>query len=166
MTEAARKAAQVALLTGGLIVFWLACVASFHPHELLLGIPAVLGSVTFSFYAIRKLPIRFRPRFRDLAELVHLPANVAMDLALVLWVLALDLIGRRARALFRSAPWRANSDNPRDLARRTLAVAYGTVSPNCIIVGIDRKQRRILFHQMKKAPISAMTRRLGAGAPR
>ena len=166
MTESARKASQVTFLSMALMVFWVACVANFHLHEMLLGLPAVLGATAFSFFAIRKLPIRFRPAMRDVAEIVRLPANVAVDLALVLWVLLLDLMGRRAPGLFRSSAWRANSDDPRDLARRALAVAYTTVSPNCVVVGIDRDRRQILFHQLKKDPLPEMTRRLGAGRAR
>lgn len=163
MTQAARKAMQVLLLTAALAVFWVACVASFHLHEMLLGIPAVAAAVVFAFYAICRLPIRFRPTARDLAQIVRLPWNVVVDLGLVLWVLVLDLSGRRATGVFRSAAWRANSDDPRDLARRALAVAYTTVSPNCVVVGIDRERKQILFHQLRQAPLGEMTRRLGAG---
>lgn len=158
-----RKAGQVASLSVALMLFWVACVASFHLHELLLGLPAVAASVAFAFFAIRRLPIRFRPSFLDVAQVVRLPLYVVVDLALVLWVLALDLLGKRAPALFRSTTWRENWDNPHALARRTLAVAYTTVSPNCVVIGIDRKRRQILFHQLKAQPLSAMTRRLGAG---
>lgn len=163
MTQAVRKTVQVLLLTVALAVFWVACVATFHLHEMLLGIPAVVASVVFAFYAISKLPIRFRPTARDLAQIARLPVNVVVDLGLVLWVLALDLTGRRAAGVFRSAAWRANSDDPHDLACRALAVAYTTVSPNCIVVGIDRERKQILFHQLRRAPLGAMTRRLGAG---
>jgi len=148
------------------MVFWIACVASLDLHELLLGLPAVLASVAFSFYAIRKLPIRFRPSLANLAEIWRVPGYVVIDLVRVLRVLALDLAGSRASSLFRAARWRANSDDPRELACRALAVAYATVSPNCVVVGIDHKRRQILFHQLKKSPISEMMRRLGAGAAR
>lgn len=149
-----------------MMVFWIACVASLHRDELLVGAVAVVASVAFSFYAIRKLPIRFRPSLRNLAEIWRLPWSVAVDLALVLRVLAMDFAGSRAPSLFRAIRWRANSDDPRDMARRALAVAYTTVSPNCVVVGIDRKRRWMLFHQLKKSPVSEMTRRLGAGSDR
>lgn len=166
MTRAARRAGEAGLLSVVLTVFWVACVASFRVHELVLGAPAVAVSVGFAFFAIRKLPIRFRPGVRDVAEAVRLPGNVVVDLRRVLWVLALDLTGRRAAALFRAAAWRANGDDARDLARRVLAVAYGSASPNCVVVGIDRERQQILIHQLKKAPLTAMMRRLGAGEAR
>jgi multisubunit Na+/H+ antiporter MnhE subunit len=147
-----------------LMLFWIACVGSFQKHELLLGIAAVLLSTWFSFYAIRRLPIRFQPRLTNLLEAWRVPGYVIKDVAIVLGVLARDLLGWRAPSLFRSAPWRANSKSPRDLARRALAVAYATISPNCVVIGIDRERGQMLFHQLKAAPVSAMTQRLGAGA--
>ena len=149
-----------------MIVFWIACVANFHRDELLVGAPAVLASAGFSFYALGKLSLRFRPSLRDLAEIWRLPWSVVVDLALVLRVLALDLAGSRAPSLFRAVRWRANSYDPQDVARRALAVAYTTVSPNCVVVGIDRKRQRMLFHQLKRSPLSEMTRRFGAGSGR
>jgi multisubunit Na+/H+ antiporter MnhE subunit len=147
-----------------LMLFWVACVASFKTHELLLGLPSALLSTGFSFYAIRRLLIRFRPTFANLLECWRLPGYVAKDLIVVLVVLARDLAGWKAPSLFRSARWRANSKSARDLARRALAVAYGTVSPNCVVVGIDREQGQILFHQLRRSPLTATTERLGAGA--
>ena len=162
MQAATRRSAQALGLCAALMLFWIACVASFHTHELLLGIPAAFLSTWFSFYAIRRLPIRFRPSLRDLLECWRLPAQVVKDLVVVLAVLAADLLGRRAPSLFRSAPWRHNSGSPRDLARRALAVAYTTVSPNCVVVGIDRKRGQLLFHQLSRAPLGKMTEHLGA----
>lgn len=164
MAKAARRSGQVFSLCIALMLFWIACVASLHKDELILGVPAVLLSAGFSFFAISKVPIRFRPSLANLLDGWRLPWYVIQDLALVLWVLAKDLLGQRAPSLFRSAPWRANSKSARDLARRALAVAYSTVSPNCIVIGIDRERGQMLFHQLHRSPLPAMTQRLGAGA--
>lgn len=163
MKAATRRSAQAVVLCMVLMLFWVACAGSSEIHELLLGMAAAFLSTAFSFYAIRRLPIRFRPTFTDLLQCWRLPAYVATDVAVVLGVLARDLAGWRAPSLFRSAPWRANSKSARDLARRSLAVAYSTVSPNCVVVGIDREQGEMLFHQVKASPVPEMTRRLGAG---
>ncbi len=163
MTKTGRQALQALVLSLALIVFWFACVANFHAQDMILGAPSIIVAVVFSFYAIRKLPIRFRPSLTNILELWRLPAYVVIDLAQILLVLARDLAGRRASSLFRSAPWRANSDSPSDLARRALAVGYTTVSPNCVVIGIDRGRHQFFFHQLKASPIPVMTRRLGAG---
>jgi multisubunit Na+/H+ antiporter MnhE subunit len=166
MEAAKRRSAQAVVLCIALMLFWMTCVGTFEKDELLLGIPAAFLSTAFSFYAIRRLPIRFRPSLTNLLEAWRLPAYVAKDLVVVLWVLARDLAGWRAPSLFRSAPWRANSKSPGDLARRALAVAYSTVSPNCVVIGIDRERGQMLFHQIQASPVPAMTQRLGAGAGR
>lgn len=163
MNAASRRSAQALILSIALMVFWIACVASLHTDELLVGIPSVLLSVAFSFYSIRKLPIRFRPTLASLLTIWRLPWNIAADLVQVLWVLAKDLSGRPASAIFRSAPWYPVSPSPQDIARRTLAVAYTTVSPNCIVLGIDRRRGQILFHQLKADELPTLTRQLGAG---
>ncbi len=164
MKEASRRSAQALILGTALMLFWVACVASRAAHELLLGIPSAILSAWFSFYAIRRLPIRFRPTPGNLLECWRIPGEVAKDLVVVLGVLVADLAGRRAPSLFRAVPWGANSKSPNDLARRALAVAYETVSPNCVVVGIDRKQGLMLFHQLRRSQLTAMTERLGRGA--
>lgn len=165
MTAPTWRTAQVFVLTLALIVFWIASVGSFHTHELLLGVPAVLLSTAFSFYAIRQLPIRFRPTLGNLLEIWRLPGYVVLDLLQILRVLALDLAGRRAPSLFRSVPWFPVSPSPADVALRSLAVACTTVSPNCVVIGIDRERRQFFFHQLAPDNLPAMTRRLGAGDP-
>jgi hypothetical protein len=158
--------AQAFILTGALAVFWVSCVATLRSHELLVGAGAVLLSVTSCLFVVRMLPLRFRPTLADLAQIWRLPVSVVKDLAQVLWVLLLALGGRRAPSFFCSAPWWPVKNNGRDTARRALAVGYGTVSPNCIVVGIDCGRGQILLHQLKKSPVPAMTRNLGAEARR
>lgn len=164
MHAARRRSTQVLILCTALMLFWVACVSSLAAHELLLGIPSAFLSTWFSFYAIRRVPIRFRPTLSNLLEGWRIPGEMAKDLVVVLGVLAADLAGRRAPSLFRSAPWGANAKSPNDLARRALAVAYETVSPNCVVIGIDREQGQMLFHQLRRSPLTAMTEHLGAGA--
>jgi multisubunit Na+/H+ antiporter MnhE subunit len=163
MTTARRKLAQALFLSAALMIFWIACVATFRAPELYVGIPATLLTAAFCLFAVRKLPIRFRPTLTELLELWRLPWYVVQDLAVIIGVLILDCAGRRAPSLFRSAPWRANADNGHDTARRALAVAYTTISPNCVVIGIDRERRQFFFHQLKAAGLPIMTRRLGAG---
>lgn len=163
MSDRARMTGQVVFLTVALVVFWLAFVADLQPDDMYIGIPAVILSVAFAFFAIRRLPIRFRPTARDLVQAWHLIWDVPVDLARIFGVLVLDLAGRRAVSLFRAAPWSAAGPTPRERARRALAVGYTTVSPNCVVIGIDCKRRKIFFHQLMASPLSRLTRNLGAG---
>lgn len=164
MSDRVRMAGQVVFLTVALAVFWLAFVANLRPDDLYVGIPAVLLSIAFAFFAIRRLPIRFRPTLRDLVQVWRLPWYILSGLGEIAWVLAKDLIGKRAESLFRAAPWMPRGDSGHHVALRTLAIAYTTVAPNFIIVGIDRKHGWMLFHQLSKSSVPIMTQRLGAGS--
>jgi multisubunit Na+/H+ antiporter MnhE subunit len=155
--------AEGALLSAVLAVFWLACVATVRLHEMLVGIGAIVISAAFSMFVVSTLPLRFRPRLSELAEIWRLPWNVATDLVQVLIVLLLDFAGRRAPSLFVAAPWGPVRNNARDTARRALAISYTTVSPNMVVVGIDCGRGKILFHQIKKSGVPKLTQNLGAG---
>lgn len=163
MTRRPRSAFQAILLTVALSIFWIASVASLRLHELLIGIPAVLISVAFCLFTVRTLPLRFRPTLAELAEIRSLPWYVALDVAEVVAVLFRSFTGAHIPSLFRSVPWRKNAESARATAARVLATAYTTVSPNCIVIGIDRDRRQVLFHQLRRAPLPPATRRLGAG---
>lgn len=163
MSDRVRMTGQVVFLTVVLAVFWLAFVADLRPDDMYVGIPALILSLAFAFFAIRNLPIRFRPTLRDLAQVWRLMVDVPTDVGRIFWVLLLDLAGRRAESLFRAAQWRPVEATPHATALRALAVGYTTVSPNCVVIGIDRERRRIFFHQIMDSPLSRMTRNLEAG---
>lgn len=162
MTKARRVALQALIQIVTLGVFWIACVASFHLHEMMVGLAAVALSVAFCLYVLRTLPLQFRPTRSDLLPLLSLPWYVLVDLLLVARVLLRDLLGRRAPSLFRSAPWRPVKNNGRDTARRVLAIACTTVSPNCIAIGIDCERGQFLFHQLQADRLPRFTCTLGA----
>lgn len=163
MTTARRHAVQALILTPALIVFWIGCVATFHVHEMIVGAVAVVLSVAFCLFVVRTLPLEFRPELADLLQAWRLPWYILVDLVQIVWVLVLDFAGRPAPSLFRSSPWGPVKNNGRETAQRALAVAYTTVSPNCIVIGIDCQRRQLLYHQLRASELPIMTRRLGAG---
>lgn len=165
MTKARRFALQALIQIVTLALFWIACVATFHLHEMLVGLAAVALSVAFCLYVVRTLPLQFRPRLSDILPILALPWYVLVDLLLVTRVLLRDLLGRRAPSLFRSAPWRPVKNTGRDTARRVLAIACTSVSPNCIAIGIDCGRGQFLFHQIEADPLPRFTRHLGAEEP-
>lgn len=162
MTTPARQAAQGLILCIALAVFWIACVSAFHVHEMLVGLGALMLSAAFSLFVVRTLPLQFRPSLSDLLQALRLPWYVIVDVGVVLLVLARDFAGHRAPSLFRSAPWAPVRNNGQETAKRVLAVAYTTVSPNCVVIGIDCRQHQIFFHQLKAAALSPSTTQLGA----
>lgn len=145
---------------------WLLFVGSFSLHELLIGIiAAVLASagmvVVKIFY---QTP--FSPDASDLLALWRLPWYLLSDTFVVLTVAAKDLLGtERADSLFRVVPFQAGrTKNPRMTARRALATLYSTVAPNSIVLGVNTKDQKLLFHQIKRSSVPKMTEQLGAEA--
>ena len=144
---------------------WILLVAGVKPEEMIVGGICVLLTVWFVYYVAKHECPRFRLRFRDWIQIWRLPAYLISGSWEVLSVLVMDLLHLApAQSLFRSAPFECNPDEPVDVARRVLAIAYTTATPNFIIIGIDVPGRQMLFHQLKKSEVLPMTRRLGAQA--
>ena len=52
--------------------------------------------------------------------------------------------------------------DPESAARRALAIAYTTIPPNFVVLGIDLDKRVMLVHQVSESETPTMTRNLGA----
>ena len=77
-------------------------------------------------------------------------------------VLVKELLGKaRAGSYYRVSGFKTSKTDPTLVARRVLATAYTTVSPNSIVIGIDYEQSRLLLHQVKRDEVSKMTKELG-----
>ncbi|MDQ6805412.1 MAG: Na+/H+ antiporter subunit E [Actinomycetota bacterium] len=77
--------------------------------------------------------------------------RIPRQLALVSWeALAQLLTRKRSRGAFRVVPFGAGGENPRDAARRALAEALGSLTPNTIVVGIDPDRQLLLVHQLRR----------------
>lgn len=164
MTKAVRHVPQTLILTAAQSLFWIACVATVRPHELIVGIGAVVLGVVSYLYVVRTLPLEFRPSIADLLQLWRLPWYIVSGLAEITVVLARDLTGRSAPSFFRAVWWCPVANNGPETAKRTLAIGYTTIAPNFIVVGIDCGRHQMLFHQVQKSSVPIMTQRLGAGA--
>jgi hypothetical protein len=163
MSGIRRIVLQVFLSFGALALFWIACVSTVRWHEMIVGIGAVAVSMCFCLFVIRTLPLRFEPSLGSIVQLWRLPWYIVGDSFQIVGVLARDVFGSQsAPSLFRSARYRCVTESGFDTAQRTLAIGYTNVSPNFIIVGIDRQHGQMLFHQLEKSEIPVMTRRLGA----
>ena len=137
--------------------------SSISPHEILLGAACVIATVVFTFFTARTMGVRFGLRLRDFAEGWRIPWYIVSDLVSVTVLLIEDTfhIGR-AENLFRVCGFDTSKHDPVRVARTVLAIAYSTCSPNCIVIGIDQTQSRMLFHQLRRSNVPIMTKRLGA----
>jgi hypothetical protein len=92
----------------------------------------------------------------------RIPLYVAIDIWVITLVLFKDLFGiEKADSLFRVSGFQTAKKAPVLVARRVLAIAYTSASPNAIVLGIDYTCSRMLFHQLRRAPLPKMTDDLG-----
>lgn len=148
-----------------LFALWIVFVFSVGRNEMIVGAACSIVAGCFATFVGCRRPVPFRPSLRNWLEAWRLPWYIVNDSAVIVLAFLRDLLGRRNPSLFRAAPFAAGSQQSQpDTARRVLAVAYTTVTPNSIVVGIDIKRNLLLFHQIERSPISRMTRNLGAKA--
>ena len=166
MKNAGRVAVVLCVTLPASYVFWLIFVGTFSLHELLIGIiAAVLTAVGMVIVTIN-YPVPFSPTLTDLLACWRLPWGVVSGTWKIIAVALRDLMGvERSKSLFRVVRFDAGSkDNPRATARRVLAVIYTTITPTTIVLGINTKDQKMLFHEIDRDPLPKMTEQLGAEA--
>lgn len=145
---------------------WLLFIASsVNAHELVLGLFCAAAAILFTHFVSKTAGMPFKLRLRDFALGWRIPGYIVADALVVALVLVKDLLGiQKAGNLFRVCGFETSAHDPVRIARTVLAVAYSTCSPNCIVIGIDQTQSRMLFHQLSRSSMPRMTRALGAKA--
>lgn len=142
---------------------WLIFVASFEPHEMIVGVVCVLLTILFTYSVARSLGLALEIRLRDLAHAYRIPwYELTGNWTLVL-VLFKDLLGiSRAQNCFRVCGFDSSRHDPVRRARTVMAVAFTTASPNSIVIGIEPSLSRMLFHQISPTGVQRMAKSLGA----
>jgi hypothetical protein len=114
----------------------------------------VLGSVVAAAAASAALGVRSSRPLRGLLDpsvlrvVLRAAPGFVTESAMILGFLVARLAGRAPRGRFRTAPFRAGGNGRRDVARRALSEAVGSLGPNTIVIGIDRDRDLILVHQL------------------
>jgi multisubunit Na+/H+ antiporter MnhE subunit len=123
---------------------YVALVDSRRLEELVAAV--VLGALaaTASVLVRRERAVVLRPR----------PADVVGELRHVLsWprdlVLLAGALVRRPSGQVIETPFEATGDDPRDVARRALAVAGRTLAPNTIVIGLDEERGVLISHRLE-----------------
>jgi hypothetical protein len=154
------------VLTLSLIVMaaeWILLVAGTKRDEMIVGALCLLAAGLFLQLVYRAEQQKLDIRLKDLATCWRLPWYVLSDTRVVTLVLLKDLFGiKRASSFYRVCGFKTAKDDPLLAARRVLATAFTTVTPNSIVIGIDYEQSRMLFHQLQRSRVSKMTQELGA----
>lgn len=141
---------------------WLAFVGDHAPQELVLGAICALFAAAASLLTWRAMGISAGFDFHDVLQLWRVPRTVVEDTWVLTRVLARDLfLGAPAGSYMRAARFEKRK-GPRGQLRRVLEVAYTSVSPNSIVLGIDEQQSLMIFHQVERSHLSEASKRLGA----
>lgn len=134
--------------------------------ELLVGAGAAALAATGLELARERAIVGERARLRWLLRIPRAGLMVPADVA-KLTLAALRAVPRRRDPLgsFRELPFPGSEDEQREAGRRALAEAFGSLSPNTVIVGIDERRHVILAHQLRPDEGRSSIDPLGLGSP-
>jgi hypothetical protein len=126
-------------------------------HEVITGLGGAALAATGSEVVRGEEHPRFWPHARWLLELWRVLKDILDGCVL----LARCLI-RGCPGILRQTRFDVGGDDPTSAARRALAIAFGSIAPNSIIIGIDHETGLMLVHLADRAPLPKIARRLGA----
>jgi multisubunit Na+/H+ antiporter MnhE subunit len=144
-------------------VTWFLLVGRLGTDELWGAIPGSLLAALATWVVFEQHVVGFSDRAGHLLEAWRLPGYMITGTLEIFRVLLRQLFaGKPASSLLLAVPYDALGDDPGDAAKRALAIAYTTSTPNFIVLGIDHRRGTLVFHQIERGPIMEMLKRLGA----
>lgn len=150
------------VLIGGGFYFLLIDTASLPELYALAGV-AVACAIAFElareqgFVEGRILPWWLLGAWRVLGK-------IPLDIALLCWEAIVQTIARQpVRGTFRAGPFGATADTTDDAGRRAVSEWVGSLSPNTIVVGVDKERGLVLVHQLRRQGDSKQLDPLGLG---
>lgn len=145
-----------------LVGLWMLFVSQLQVSEFVAGIgAAALGALGDGIVKSKRFA-KFRPRAEWLWLFTWEPWYVLTGSGATFRAIAKRLAGKKSDALFRVVPFRPGGDDPESAARLALAIAAISISPETIVVGVDRERGLMLIHLIAPAATPEIARRLGA----
>lgn len=151
---------RLSLQWAGLVILWLLFVYQLTLAELLVGAAASAVTVLAFQTALRSIPLCFEPRFRWLAQAWRLPGMIVRDMWIVCTDLCRRIVDRRSRSVLVMGSFKAVGDECRASAQRTLAVLFVTMTPNSVVLDLNRDTGDMLVHFLVPAQMPAIVRKL------
>ncbi|HEX4169323.1 MAG TPA: hypothetical protein VHZ55_27995 [Bryobacteraceae bacterium] len=146
-----------------IVALWILFVGGTRRNEMFVGAGVLVLSAAFLFQVWRTETLRLEVRWEDVVQGWRIPWYVVSKVCEIIVILAKDLFKiKRAGSFYRVSGFTTSKSDPVLIARRVLAIAYTTMAPNFIVIGIDSRQSRMLFHQLERSSVSKMTKALGA----
>ncbi len=147
-----------------LLGLWMIFVSMAKVDELVVGIGAALISAFADGVVKAKDFAVFAPHLKSMLLIFWEPWYALKGTAAVFSVLSRRIAGKKSPALVKAIPFDVGGDNPESAARRALAVIFTTISPDTVVIAIDRNKELMLVHQIKPGGTPLITQRLGAKA--
>jgi hypothetical protein len=164
----ARRALAWSLGWGFAAALYLLLIDITQLPELLVGALAAVLAATGMELAREQAIVGERARMRWLLRIpratVKIPADIAKLTLVALRGAARLRVGKPVGA-FRAVPFAGAEDEQREAGRRALAEAFGSLSPNTVIVGVDERRHRILAHQLRPDASRSSIDPMGLGEP-
>jgi multisubunit Na+/H+ antiporter MnhE subunit len=136
-----------------LFAFYLLLVASLAWQELFAGAIAAAIAAVAAVVTRRIGKLRFFTEPRWLLRLAALAWKVVVDSGIVFTALWRRLVRRgTAEGTFRTVPFDTRGRDARSAARRALVTAALSLTPNTVVVAIDRRHGKLLVHQLVPTP--------------
>lgn len=145
-----------------IVGLWILFVDGTRRDEMIVGAGVLLLSGAFLYAVWRNDSLSLEVRLGDLVQAWRIPWYLLSGIYEIVVVLVKDLLGTRASSFYRVSGFKTSGSDPRLIARRVLATFYTTMAPNFIVIGIDFRQSRMLFHQLERSSVPRMTKALGA----
>lgn len=140
---------------------WLLLVNTTKPHELwMAAIGASFAASAAEVVRAQRLAL-FHPRISWLAAAWREPWYIVEGCSSIFYAFIKHFF-RPEPSVLRNVVFDPGGDDPASAARRALAVAFTTMPPNFVVLGIDIEHRVMLVHQVSESETPKMTRTLGA----
>lgn len=145
-------------------VTWFVFTGELTFQEMLAGAGCAIFVAWFCIRTWKQMDLLIQLRAADFLQAWWLPWTLIQGAAQVVLVLAKDLTtGPRADSILCAVPFERRHDG-NGMLRRVLAVSYTSISPNTIVIGIDRRRGLLLYHAISPAKLPQMAENLGARA--
>jgi hypothetical protein len=149
-----RPAPRIIAWAGGFVLagaLYLLLIDTATLPELIVGaVAAALAASGFELAREEGEVGGLTARLRWLLTLHRAVKSVPTDIATLSLLAFRQLVRPKAvNGTFRAVPFRCGDDEDLETGRRAMAEAFGSFSPNTIIVGVDGERELILGHQLR-----------------
>jgi len=141
---------------------WMLFVSMTKRQEIIGGIIAALIAAVADATIKSTEFAKFKPRLEWL-PLIFWEAWYALEGTWqIIVALVKHLAGKKSEAQLVSVPMITGGDDAESWARRTLMIAYMTIPPTSIVLGIDHEKGCMLVHEVSPTGVPLIAQRLGA----